>query len=298
MNREVIIQERLQELSRLVGEGYARIASLREERTSEDISNFIQSVLANRSIDARVCSRALWLAASFPTPSLLAELVTTLRSRPDVAILAADALCRVKEPSTIPDLEVILLDGSLPPESRAGAARALGWLFDPHVKASLLHALQTPDQDPIVLQAALGALGMSQLYEQVNDAAGDICRFLNSDSPDVRATALTILGNIGATQALPQIAALLDDHAVTKVGRPLDEEAARVVHLLRKEDGVLDECLSACIAGDQGDWPRFRKIFRRLRKQGAAELFRRLQTAQFMSGKESRSLCFNYFGKQ
>lgn len=237
MERWQIIHASTEAIAGLLGENDPRVSRFRRDVEGDALSRLLEDVLADQSLSVDISSRALWLAPLVPTLSLVEQIVTTLRLRPELAGLAADALHRVRELSTLPELQAILLDRSLSSECRASSARAMAWLFDPNVKASLLQVLNSPNEDTSVLLEVLDALGMSQLYQRATDATEDICRLLLSEVPDIRDAVLTTLGNIGATDAISRIEALVGDAAKTSSGRSVGENAARVLRLLRSDPG-------------------------------------------------------------
>jgi HEAT repeat protein len=218
-----------------LGEADHRVQKLRSDVSSAAVQGFIQSILVDRSIPPEVMSRALWIAALLPYPKVAADVVEIIRSRPEVAIIAADVLCRLRAEVSLPELRSILMEYSLPAASRGAAARAASWLFDKGFKGAFIQILGREEEDPEVLSEVLNALGMSQLHEDKTDAANDISRCLQSPFPDVRLSALAVLGNIGARQSVPQITERLDDNDVGSNGRRVAQEAARVIRLLRHD---------------------------------------------------------------
>jgi HEAT repeat protein len=235
MERWEIIQASVESIISSLGDADPRVQAFRRDVEGDALSRLAQSVLADKSLDADISSRALWLAPLVTTPTLIGQIVATLSLRPELAGLAADALHRIQDSSTLSELQAILVDRSLPVQCRAAAARAMAWLFDPRVKASLLEILNSPNEDKMVVLEVLQALGMSQLHEPSTDAANDMCRQLLSEVPDVRDAALTTLGNIGATEAIPQVKAFVGDEAKTSSGRSVGENAVRVLRLLQDQ---------------------------------------------------------------
>jgi len=199
--------------------------------TGEAVGQFVETLLRDRSLGEVVGGRALWLVPLIRSPGLVNDVIAILRHRPDLAIAAGNTLGRLAEPSTIIELEQILLDPGLPPEAKAGAAYALGAIGDPRVKGSLVSALRSPGQHPLVLDHVAEALGY--LHEQAKDTVDDLCVLLNSESADVRFSALCALGNIDAIEALERAEELIDDNAIGKYG-PVGEEAIRVCQGLRR----------------------------------------------------------------
>jgi len=218
-----------------LGDADPRVCAFRHDVEGDALPRLVQSVLADNSLDINITSRALWLAPLAPTPTLTAQIVATLHLNPDLAGLAAVALDRIQDPSTLSELQAILVDRSLSTPCRAAAARAMAWLFDPDVKATLVKIVNSPGEDNEVLRAVLGALGWSQVHERSTDAANEICRLLLSEVPDVRDAVLTALGNIGAIETIPRVKAFVSDRAKTTSGRSVGENAARVLRLLESQ---------------------------------------------------------------
>lgn len=235
MERWEIIQASVESIISSLGEADPRVRTFRHNVDGEALPQLAQSVLQDESLDINITSRALWIAPLVPTPTLTAQIVTTLHSNPALAGLAAVALDRIHDPSTLSELQVILVDRSLPTQCRAAAADAMAWLFHPAVKATLLQILNSSNEDKAVVVAVLGALGMSQLHERSTDAAGDMCRLLLAEVPDIRDAVLTTLGNIGAIEAIPRVKAFTGDQAKTSSGRSIGDNAARVLRLLEEQ---------------------------------------------------------------
>jgi hypothetical protein len=262
--------------------------------TEEEVANFLESLMADRTLDAAIAVDAVRLVYLAPTSAALTHVVRTLEERPDLALSAAVGLARAGDPTVIPELQRILLNAAAAPEARAGAALALGQFHDPRVESSLLLALRTPGQEPVVLTRLAASLGRLRS----TDAVGDLCRLLASDSPDVRYSALDALGAIRAIEAQAAIDALLEDAGVTGKGMHIDEKAARVSRLLAASGALIDDCLDYCAMGDSGEWGMFRRLVLKTRYQLPHGLARRLETSQFMSEASSRGLCFNYLGSR
>jgi HEAT repeat protein len=235
LERWEIIQASVESILTSLGDADPRVRTFKQSVEGNALPRLAESVLADKSLDIDITSRALWLAPLIATPTLTAQIVATLHLSPDLAGLAAAALDRIQAPATLSELQLILVDRSLPTQCRAAAADAMAWLFDPNVKATLLQILNSPNEDKTVVLAVLGALGMSQLHERSTDAASDMCRLLSSEVPDVRDAVLTTLGNIGASETIPRVKALISDGAKTSSGRNVGENAARVLRLLEDQ---------------------------------------------------------------
>jgi hypothetical protein len=190
MERWESIQAAIDEIVRLLGNDDPRANTFRRSVDGDALSRLVEGVLADGSLDIAISSRALWLAALVPTGAVTDQVVAAVRMRPSLAGIAADAVDRIRDASTLPALQAILMDRTLPAECRAAAARGMEWLFDPDAKTCLLRILRAPNEGDGVLMAALAALGMSQLHERTTDAAGEICRLLLSEVPEIRDTAL------------------------------------------------------------------------------------------------------------
>lgn len=182
---------------------------------------------------------------------------------------------------------------------RREAIRRLRERGDSSAIEVLLRLLNDEAELPELVSASANALSILQLTTPSLDVIDDLCRLLNAVSPDVRVAALTALGNIGAQRAVPTVALLLGDSARASSGKWVDGEAARVIRLLRGDQGTaLDIALRASSVVGNDDWQRLRDLCQDLLSRGEVALLRRIENAQFMTADEVRGVCFNYWGRR
>jgi hypothetical protein len=217
----------------IIGPLDPRMVSFNEEPEAGSVERLAHSLLTDKALGSPVVNLALRLASLRPSPVIVGDVVEILRMRPGLALAAGRALNAIRDRASMVAVGAILLDMALAPECRAGAAVALGWLPDEATKKVLTRALLEPEQDADVIVHVISSLGSIQVFAGERDAAEDIGRFLKSDSPDVRFSAVRALGNIRAMDMIDRIAPLASDRELTAFGHAVCAEAQRVIRLLR-----------------------------------------------------------------
>lgn len=222
----------LERLAVALGASDSRIVAFRNTTTDDGVSRLAEEVLADHSLGPDAVRWALWLLPLFPTRLLLEEAIDVMKRRPELALAAGQEIANLRDSSTLAEIETVLLDGSLSPQTRAAAASTLAKFRNPRSKQALLRAVREPSQDPRVLATTVGALGILQLVEKSGDLVSELRPLLQADSPDVRVSVLTVLGNLGAHEAIGEVEELIADVATTSSGECVGERAAEVSRLL------------------------------------------------------------------
>lgn len=226
-------------LDRLVAElgaADSRVVAFQRTATDEGVSHLAKDVIADYSLRPDVVRWALWLVPLFPTRLLLENVIGVMKQRPELAQAAGQEIANLGDSSILAEIEAILLDDSLSPKTRAAAARTIAKFRNLRSKQALLRAVREPSQDPQVLATAVGALGILQLVEKSTDLVAELCSLLRADSPDVRVSVLTVLGNLGAQEVIGEVEALVADAATTSSGECVGERAAEVIRVLQEHN--------------------------------------------------------------
>lgn len=231
------ITDAIERLIAILGPADWRVGRYHGDVAPDRIVSLLADVITDTGVEMRATNTALWLSHHFSSPSLAAALIDVVRNRPEIACGAGNILGTKATDEHVPELETILLSRTLPPASRAGAARALGGLGGSRVSNALKRALVLPGQDVGVLDDTIQALAWSQIRSDTKDAVEDIAVFLKSDVPDIRYSALVALGNLGAQETIEAITTLLNDVGTSSRGKSLKEEAVRVIRLLKDWPG-------------------------------------------------------------
>jgi hypothetical protein len=234
------IDTALEKIMAALGSGDPRIQRFSNHRDAAAVSELIQVVIRDISLETPVVTLALWLARALSDSAVVPDVVEVLRRRPDVAILAGVALAEIGSASDLSLVGEILVDPSAAIECRLGAARALAAWRDRRVGGVLKKGLQVTPQRDIVTSEIIQALAWAEIRGQVENCADDIRPFLRAQSPDVRYSAVLALGNLHAvetindvSQLLDDVSQLLDDAGVTSRGDAVKDVARRVVEKLR-----------------------------------------------------------------
>jgi hypothetical protein len=291
------VRRRLDELTMMVGSDDHRVIALFAGENDEAVSRFVLALLRDPSLSIDVAIRALWFVPLFPDAELTAEVTRLIGERPDLARLGAASLRGLAERASAPVVEKMLLNQTLPVESRKGALGILTARADLRSSAVVAQLLREGNTPPELLAEAARALALIQMRSGEMNATDELRRLLRHPAPEVRIAAITSLGNIRAAGAISEIAALATDASQTLSGEWVDAEAARVLRLLKGDDGgELALGLRASYSGDAGDWHILRELCQRFREQGNVNLVRRFESAQFMASSAIRALSFNCLG--
>jgi HEAT repeat protein len=231
--QEASIEGIVEMLLQALGPGDIRTVSFLSDRGEGAVQRLVHAVLIDKSLSTQVTNHALRLSPMCSSPVIVGDVVEVLRTRARSAFAAGIALRKARDKAAVGDIRAILLDMTVPPECRAGAAVALSGLPDDATKKVLIQALLAPEQDAMAIVHIIGSLSSIQVFAGARDAAKDIGRFLKSESPDVRYSALVALGNIRATDMIEEILPLESDRGLTASGHSVGSEARRVTRLLR-----------------------------------------------------------------
>jgi len=110
--------------------------------TGSEVDVVLTDLLANRTMDREVRSRAAWALGGYPGPRSRAVLISVASDRVEEPSVRASALigyARVAGPGAVADLKSYLKDPN--PVLRAGAARALGAAGGPDARSLLAEAI-------------------------------------------------------------------------------------------------------------------------------------------------------------
>jgi HEAT repeat protein len=232
MTKTQKIAETLEGIVASLGPDDARVRTFERDTDPMRIPRLIHDILAQAEPRQRVVFQALWLTREWPTPEIIADIINIMKTIPEMALLAGDALAFIVRNEDVSAIESIVLDAAMSPRCRAGAALALRTLSSSHALDVLKRGLQMHDKEPLVIQECIASLAWVHLRSGSGDVCEDIVPFLKSANVDVRYAALVALGNVGAVRALEAVEALLEDQSVSTSGMPIRAEAMRVIKLL------------------------------------------------------------------
>jgi HEAT repeat protein len=210
-----------------------RVAALGKGRSDSAIRELVHSVLQDTALDSKIIILALWLARVFPDPTIITDIIHVIGRRPDVAILAGDALSHVGSGANLSELATVLVDSSAAVESRLGAARALAQWRDKRAGAILTTGLYAALGAESIQSEIIQALSWATMGADAHNTVRTILPYLRSESPNVRHATLVALGNLHAIDTMADVANLVDDPGVTTRGEFVSREARRVLEKLK-----------------------------------------------------------------